>query len=125
MSTTELSKLVDTYQELRAKRLDLEKQAQDVKELETAAKDAITAGLQKSGATAIGGSTHTAQLVSKDVPVLNDWETFMHWCAQHDAFDCVQRRISAPAIRLRMEDGIMVDGIRQETIQQLSIRKNR
>lgn len=123
--STPLPRLVDELRDHEQQARDAQKIVDEHKENARAIREEIIDRLKADGATAVGGATHTAQIVKSSVAQIADWPTFFKWAADHDADDIIQRRISAPAVRQRLEDGIEIDGIEQITIEKLSVRKNR
>ena len=75
--------------------------------------------------TACGASTHTASLVTKDEPVVEEWDPLLRHIATTMQFDLMTRRLSTKAVRLRWDDGVSVPGVRAEEVTTISLTKNR
>lgn len=84
---------------------------------------AIMDHLQEENLTAAGGQTMQVRLKWNDKPQVADWTAFTGWIKEHDAFDCLYRRINEKAIGLRLEDGIIPPGIETVRLPALSTSK--
>lgn len=120
---SEVATLVDIYIKLREERLGLERQADAIKEQEQEHKAKIMAALQESGASAVAGKTHRITLRSKHVPTVQDWRLFYDYIKKFDAFELLQRRLSAPAVQEYWEAGDAIDGVMAMEVVDVSINK--
>ena len=94
-----MNKLFKLREKIAAKNKEvdaLKKQYNDLKE-------ELILTIQKTGSDVIRSQLATASVVQKDVPSVKDWNAFGAWVYEHQAIHCLQRRVSAPAIREIME----------------------
>ena len=108
---------------LRASRLGLQKEVDDIKLKETLKKEEIMAELKRMGLSKASGSLATASRTSKIVPIVNDWDKTFAYIGETKQFDLVQRRIAVLAWTARLEDGILVPGTEQSETFDLSLTK--
>lgn len=101
----------DLLYETRQMRLAMDKQVAMLKARETAMREFLINTLPKSESTGIAGKVARATIVTKEEPTVENWDDFWAWVVKNKAFDCVQRRISAPAIRARWENRKQVKGV--------------
>jgi hypothetical protein len=118
-----LARLVDLYWTTRQERLAIERQAEEVKEREMELKAQLMELLVNSGANGVAGSTHRVTLRTKLSPQVTDWSQLYAYIRENDAFDLLQRRLSAPAFAERKAVAEVVPGVAEIEITDLSVNK--
>jgi len=118
-----LAVAVDLLYTTRQTRLEIQKQVEALQARETQLREHLINTLPKSDATGIAGKVARATIVTKTEPTVEDWDEFYKWLSRNRAWDCIQRRISAPAIRARWEAHKKVAGV--GTIQVVSVSLNK
>lgn len=113
----------DLYSEVRALRLEMQKVVDAVKARENEAKEHIIQNLSKSDDTGAAGKKYRAQIVTKDVPSLKDWNAFTDFVVAHGRFDLLQKRISNKAVQDLWEDGEAVPGVEKFRAVDVSITR--
>lgn len=118
-----LAVCVDLLYTTQKQRLEIQKQVDALKATETALREHLINTLPKSDATGIAGKLARATIVSKTEPVVENWDDFFAWVAKTKAWDCLQKRISNPAIRARWENKKVVKGVSTINIKTVSLNK--
>ncbi len=113
----------DLFAEVRELRLAMQKHVDAVKAREKEVKDFIIDNLSKSDDTGAAGRKYRAQIVSKEVPTLKDWDAFTAFVVAHSRFDLLQKRLSDKAVKDLWEDGAEVDGVEKFNAIDVSITK--
>lgn len=114
---------IDTLYSLRAQRLALAKQVDDLKMKEELEKQAIMAHLQGIGLSRASGSLATAGRTMKIVPMPADWDKIFNYIAETKQFDLIQKRLGVLAWAARYDDGILVPGTEPAEVWDLSLTK--
>jgi hypothetical protein len=115
--------MADTYQEVRDQRLELQRQTDKLKEREDELKATLLATLQEQGVGGVSGKRYRVEVKLTVVPVVTNWPEVYEYIKANDAFDILQTRLSAPAIRERQVDGEKIPGIGDLNQYNLSLRK--
>lgn len=100
----------DRLYDLREQRLAAQRVADALEAQEKDLKEHIINNLPKSD-TGAAGKHHRVQVVTKDVPRVDDWEKFYGYVKRFGAFDLLQRRLNVKAYEERLEDGKKVAGV--------------
>lgn len=111
MDTKELSYLVDEYIEVREERLAADRTAEALKKKENILQTSIIGTLRADALPAGVGTLATVRLQQKDKYICEDWQGYYNYIRANDAFDLLHKRVTESAIKLRMEDGIVLPGI--------------
>ena len=100
----------DLLYDLRQKRLDLDKLAAAAKAEEQTLIDHIIENLDKhsTGAT---GKHHSVRVVTKQKPIVGDWEAFYAFVHKTKGYDMLQRRLSEGAVNERLQDPKLRKGV--------------
>lgn len=106
-----LAKCADLLYETRAARLELQKQVDELKKNEAELKDHLINSLPKSDASGVSGKVANAKITKKTIPQVEDWEAVQKYIKRTNAFDLLQRRLSAPAVTERWDAGKTVPGV--------------
>lgn len=120
---TSLAACADLLYTTRQKRLELSKSVDEMKSQETQLCDYLIANLPKSDATGVAGKVARATVVTKQEPVVEDWDPFYKYVARTKSWDLLQRRISTTAIKARWEDKKKVPGVGTFTVVSVSLNK--
>lgn len=113
----------DLYSEVRELRLAMQKVVDNVKARENEIKEYIIAELPKSQNTGAAGKRYRAQIVTKIVPTLKDWDAFTAYVKTNDRWDMLYKRIADKPIKDIWEEGGEVSGVERFTAVDVSITK--
>ena len=113
----------DQLFKLRQKRIDMQKEVDEVAEEEKALKEHIIETLPKSQASGVAGKLARVSVVTKPVPQVEDWEAFYKHVARTKSFDLLQRRVSDGAVKERWEAGKKVPGVKVFNAVTISLNK--
>ena len=110
-SRADVTDSVKAWRELRAKRLEVEKEAEKIKQQELAHKNFVIAAMlgQKYEGIVEGG--RVTGVNTKEVPTCADREAFDKFVLSTGSLDLLQFRLATGAINARFEAGIEVPGI--------------
>jgi len=128
---SKLAARVDAFYELREERLDYgrkigeaEKVLARLKEREDEIARDLAAEMRKLGqASKLSGQVATFAPGSVDVFSVEDWDAFYEHIKTYDAFDLLERRPARAALKARLEDGALPDGIKADTKFSYSLTK--
>jgi hypothetical protein len=101
----------DLYAEVRELRLAMQKHVDNVKRREAEIREHIINNLSKSDDTGAAGKRYRAQIVTKDVPTLRDWDAFTAFVARANRWDLLHKRVADKPVRDLWEEGEQVPGI--------------
>jgi tagatose-1,6-bisphosphate aldolase non-catalytic subunit AgaZ/GatZ len=125
MELSELSKLCDAYQTLRAVRLSQEKAAEATKKEENKAKEEIITELRETEVPVIGGTTHNFERVVKDEPQADDWDEIYAYIYEHKAWELLHKRLGTAAVKERWDAGEEIPGVGAYPVESLSVTKHK
>lgn len=123
MHTAELALKVDAFKAIRDKRLEMQKEVDQLESTERTLRQELVALLQEQGISAVGGKLATVSLVSKTTPTLDDFSAFTDYVRANNAFDLMHRRVSVEAVKARWDAGEHIPGVATITTYDLSVRK--
>jgi hypothetical protein len=113
----------DLYAEVRELRLAMQKIVDAVKERETEIKEHIINELPKSQNTGAAGKRYRAQVVTKDVPTLKDWDALTAYMTRTGRFDLIYKRLADKPVKDLWEAGEAVPGVEKFKAVDVSITK--
>jgi len=113
----------DKIYDLRAKRLEIQKQADEIEEEEKALKEYIINTLPKTETSGVSGKVANVKVVVKDVPQVKDWDAFYKHIKKTGDFDLLSRSISKQAVEARLDAKKKVPGVEIFHAVNLSITK--
>lgn len=113
----------DALHQARLERLDLEKQADEIRKREALLKDYLINNLAKGESAGVAGKVARVAVVTKQEPQVEDWDALYAYVSRNKAWDLLQRRLSAPAVRERWEANKEIKGVGAFTVVTLSITK--
>ena len=120
---TKLGACVDKAYALRAERLEIEKQAEEIKKQEAALKDHIIATFSKADIEGAKGKVASASVSRSVKGNVKDWAAVYQYITSHDAFDLMERRLNNKAYRDRLDEGEAVPGVEPFDVITLSLTK--
>lgn len=125
MSTEQrsLAAVVDLYHLQRQHRLDLARQTEAAEKEEKALKAEILERMQQEGLSSAGGKLLRVTLETEYEPTVTDYTKFYDFIKKHDAFELLQRRVSAAAVKERWADGAQVPGVEKFPVLKLHTSK--
>jgi len=123
MELAELGQMVDKFNTIYRKRLDTDKLAATYKKNENELKDRIIAILIDQGVGFAAGRDIRVKLQTTTKPVADNWGDIYEYMIANDAMDLVQKRLHEGAVKLRVEDGVVIPGLDFIEINKLSIGK--
>jgi hypothetical protein len=118
-----LGACADHVYTLRQERLAAQKVVDALEEEEKALREHIINTLPKSEATGAAGKLARVTVITKEVPQVKDWDKFYAYVKKNNAWDLMQRRLSAAAVTERWEAGKEVAGVEPFKAVTLSINK--
>lgn len=118
-----LGTCADRLYELRQKRLAMQKEVDVVAAEESALKEYLINTLPKSEASGVAGKLARVTVVSKVIPQVKDWDAFYKYVKKTGSFDLMQRRLTAPAVEARWEDGKEIPGVEHFNVVSISLNK--
>jgi len=123
MEKATLGELIDQRYELRATRMALAKQVDELKKQESALDDTVLEKLKEIGLEKASGRIATMGINTTTVGTVEDWDKVHEFIRKRNFFHMMERRLSQPAYRelLELEGG--VPGIVPTTLTKLSLTK--
>jgi hypothetical protein len=122
LTATELAQLADHYWLTRAKRLDADKAAKDLKDEESRAEATLIKEMREQQLTAIGGKHVRLAIptVPEYVPAVKDWDALYKHVLQTGDFSLLHKRVGTTACKERWDAGEEVPGIERYAVYKLS-----
>jgi hypothetical protein len=117
--------MIDSLYELRAQRLAIEKQVEELKARETATKEEILSILKESGLEGAKGEVATASIQYKIKANVTDWDAVYAYIRDNDMFALLQKRLTTTLWAALQEDGILVPGTEPMALTDLSLTKSK
>lgn len=120
-----LQELITNLLVIRAEKAAVQAELKEANEMEDEAERAILDAMDAAGVEAVkNGDAHVRKTITQQ-PQLENYEDFMDYVLKNDAFDMLQKRLSAPAVRERWEAGEVVPGVTAFTKVGLTVRVER
>ena len=119
----DLGSLIDLLYATRVKRLEAEKEIKAFKTQEVAYRIRIKQMLDAASLESGSGKTATTSISYMVEPSPKDWPAIYQYIVKNDAFDLLQRRLSATAVRDRWNDDLLIPGIDKFDAWDLSLTK--
>lgn len=113
----------DLYAEIRELRLAMQKLVDTVKERESEIKTHIINELPKSNNTGAAGKKYRAQIVTKEVPTLKDWDKLTIFISIENRFDLLYKRLADKPIKDMWDAGRDIPGVEKFKSVDVSITK--
>lgn len=121
--SSNLPDLVDNYIAIRAQRLVVAKQVEEMEEAEKDLYKTIIAKLREGGMTAIGGKLGLVKMAETVEPIAMDWRQTWDYIREHDAFELLHKRLTVTAVKERWDAGEEVPGVGRVPKFSLSVSK--
>lgn len=118
-----LAEKVDKYYTLREARLARQKEVDALQEAENELKADLIRQISKADASGVAGKLARVAVVTKKEPAIKDFDAFMAYVSRRKAWDLLQRRVSASAVKARWEDGKDIPGVEAFPVVTLSLSK--
>jgi hypothetical protein len=118
-----LALCADLLYTTRQTRLEIKKQVEALEAREQELREHLIRNLPSDGSKGVAGQIAQVLIVKKDEPQVEDWEAFYNYIYTRKAWDLLQRRVSAPAVKARWEDQQSVDGVGHFMKVDLSLKK--
>lgn len=116
---------IDTLYNLRAQRLEIEKQVEALKSREAETKQEIIDTLKSLSLEGAKGDVATASITYKIKPNVADWNAVYSFIREKDMLALLQKRITASLWDALREDGILVPGTEEQPVVDLSLTKSK
>lgn len=120
-----VGELIDGLYELRAQRLAIEKQVEELKARETSTKEEILFLLREGGLEGAKGAVATAAITYKTKPNVTDWDAVYNFIRDQDMLSLLQKRLTVTLWAALQEDGVTVPGVESITLPDLSLTKSK
>ena len=118
-----LAACVDLLYTTQQARYAAQKELSKMEAVEAAIKARLIDELPVSQATGLAGRVALAQIKVKDVPTIEDDKKFYAYVKKNNAFDLLQRRLSAEAVELRWAAKKAIPGVGVFHAKKVSITK--
>jgi hypothetical protein len=113
----------DTLYATREQRLSEQKDVAELDAYEKAIKEHLIATLPKSDSRGAIGKVAKATIVTKMIPIVEDWELFYKYLKKTGQFELMQKRLNEAAIHERWEAGKKVPGVGAFNAVSVSVTK--
>ena len=118
-----LAGCADLLYTTRRARLEMDKQVEAMKARETELRQYLIDNLPVSEATGVAGKVARATIVTKDEPEVENWDSVWEYIRKNKAYDLVQKRISAVAIKERWGNNKVIPGVGHRIVKSVSLNK--
>lgn len=118
-----LAGCADLLYTTRQKRLDTQKQADDLEGQEKLLKAHLIDNLPKSEALGVSGKVAHVLIVTKQEPQVKDWDVLYAHIKKKGAFHLMNRALNKASVREQMEAGKVVPGVEMFTAVTVSLKK--
>lgn len=106
-----LGACIDALYKKRAERLELSKQLDVLKEVEAEYTNHILNSFNKTEIVGAKGEVATASIKRTTVYQLVDWDRFINYVSENNAWDLLRKQPGSTACKERFEAGVEVPGI--------------
>ena len=120
-----LGKSADNIYAITLQIKELEAQISKLKSKRTTAETSLMNRMGTSEVATIRGTQAMASISHTEVFGVKDWDAFYKYISRYKAFDLLHKRASSTAIKMRIEDGKKVPGIKKDKFTKLSITKSK
>lgn len=117
--TTSLD-LALAWRNLRAHRLELQKQVDEVQKQEGELKGKLMDKLRKSKSKSVSNGVRLFQLVTTMEPTVQDWDKLWGHVKKTGHFDLLYKRVNPAAVKERWEHKQLVPGVKAFPVEQIS-----
>ena len=121
-----LDELIDKWVALKGQREKLSKQDAEIGRQIAALQADIMQTMAQIGTTkAASPAGHSVSMNKVTEPAIADWPAFYEYVAETRQFELLQKRLSAPAIRDRWDQGEAIPGVTSAEIFTISLARSR
>lgn len=107
---------IDVAYAIQEKRKEVQREADELRKQETAAREAVFEALKQSGQRAAAGQVGKLETREDLVFAIEDWPAYLKYAARKGNADLVQQRVGVRAARSRYLDGTRLPGVHAERI---------
>ena len=104
MADATIGELIDAMYRVRQRRLEVQKQVDDLKAKQNQVEMMLMEALRKQNTRKGEGSLASASISTNINPVATDWEALNRWILRHKELTLFQKRLSAPRYRELLEE---------------------
>lgn len=104
MSDPTIGELIDAMYRVRQKRLEVQKQVDDLKAKQNQVEAMLMDALSKQNTRKGEGSLASASISTSINPTATDWQKLNRWILRHKELELFQKRLSAPRFRELLEE---------------------
>lgn len=116
-------KIIDEMLVLRDKRYALDKESKGLKADYDALESILLSRMRNQDTQQSRSSTATATISETIVPTIKDWDSFMNYVKETDAFHLIQKRPSSTAYRELVQQGEVIPGLEPFTETKINLRR--
>lgn len=130
---TSVGRCADLYHDVRALRLAMSKEVEEVESFERELKEHMLGNLSRSDDTGAAGLRYRVQRVEKQVPrvgtdaedggTAEGWTKLWDYIARTGRFDLLQKRLGEKAVKDMWDAGEAVPGVMRMNVPDVSITK--
>ena len=111
MDLAELGALADRLEATRQDRLAADRIAATLKSDENKIKAEIIAEMEENNLSSVGGKVTVINRITKQRAIASDWPEIYKFIHDNDAFDLLHKRLTDAAVKVRLDDGVIVPGV--------------
>jgi hypothetical protein len=117
-----LGALIDQMWSLREKKRELEASVKDLDGQLSDLESTLMEQMAEQGVDKMSGAMATVSISTNTVAQVEDWESFLAYIYKKKYGHLLQRRVSDPAYRELLEQGVAVPGVSPFSKQRLNLR---
>lgn len=121
--SSKLPDLINSYIQLREKRLAEETVAEAMKAEEEVLKKTIISKMREEGITSQGGIYGTVKMGHLVEPVAENWEQVWSYVRENNAFHLLHKRLTNTAVKELWDAGQTVPGVGKQDVYKLTVSK--
>jgi hypothetical protein len=120
----QLTNLVDLWFATQTRRLELQSQVDELAEEEKDLKGQFSKIMKDESVLKFMATDCTVELSEGElVPTVRNWELFYRYILDHNAFEMLQKRVSAPAVREHWDAGEHIPGVDKFPIDKIKVQR--
>ncbi len=120
-----IGEVIDDLYALRARRMALSKEVDELKAQEAELRGIIITQLRDIGLDGGKGSTANALITTSTQAQITNWPAFFEYIRETGGGDLVQKRVAIQAVRDRWDSGEEIPGLTAVEVVDLSLTKRR
>lgn len=117
-----LGALIDQMWALRDKKRELEASVKDLEGQISDIESSLMEQMAEQGVDKMSGALATVSISTNTVAQVEDWDSFLAYIYKKKYGHLLQRRVSDPAYRELLEQGVAVPGVSPFSKQRLNLR---